>query len=294
LPVDRLLLNEDPGAWKRDDGVWCNCNRQIVSTLKGLEAGTRTYAMKVRTDTALSGRRILDVDLEGEPRPGSWRVFARRIVVLEKYTRDPAKSSLLHFVSDLFQYGLREDLIRLWDVPPASEAGYVGWSRTARALFLAPFPGHRTFMRYADEQYVWISCLARSGIDVPLDYFSQCRRGDISAAEGLMTANFTVVSEKDADVELPARFQGWAYPESCFTSADWARLVRIYAADGSESLRARRRRHVWLASRARLARLAAARLWPPYLLRSTLHSSHALRERYRRIKGRLKGPGPHL
>lgn len=288
LPIDQLVLSDDPGNWKRDDGVACNCNRQIVSTVSGIRAATRRYVAKIRTDTTLDNTGFLDVPRSGTNRPRLWQIFRERILVTEKYSRDPAKVPLLHHISDLFQFGLREDLLRLWSVPLANARDCVGWSKRVSAMFLAPFPQHRSFMKYADEQYVWISCLRNHGLDIDLEYYSQCRFRDISASESLLTANFVVVSEREAGVEFPERFEFHAYPESCYKSEDWPGLTKIYGDETSRAAVSFRALHVWLSARAKLAMLVAHRFSPLNVLRSRFHADHALRRTYRKAKARLR------
>jgi hypothetical protein len=90
-----LLLNDDPGAINGRNNV----NRQIVSTRNGLQKATRTYAVKLRTDTQLTGTGFIDAFDKYPERREDFKVFEHKIVIPTLYTRNPFVLSKCLFFS---------------------------------------------------------------------------------------------------------------------------------------------------------------------------------------------------
>jgi len=105
----QIILNKDleyPGIF--------NINRQIISTLNGLKAVVgKTYAIKTRTDQALTDSRLLcNLKLLHESYSESI-VSERKIIVSSLNTF----AFRLYGASDMFQFGLTQDLINFWEQP---------------------------------------------------------------------------------------------------------------------------------------------------------------------------------
>ena len=106
----KLVLSEDletPGVF--------NVNRQIVSTLNGLNAadGKQTYAIKTRTDQILTNPRLFNslktlLEISSEEFDS-----ARRIVISSLNTF----AFRLYGASDMFQFGNTKDLVKFWEQP---------------------------------------------------------------------------------------------------------------------------------------------------------------------------------
>lgn len=61
--IDEIVYNKDPGFKTRDckiKGKPNNVNRQIVSSINGLKKVKTKFAMKMRTDFILTGKKFLD------------------------------------------------------------------------------------------------------------------------------------------------------------------------------------------------------------------------------------------
>ncbi len=196
LECDVLLLNDDPGSLGTGRNI-DNVNRQIVSTRNGLQKATRQYAVKMRTDTLLTGTGFLDAFDRYPERRDDFKVFEHKIVIPTLYTRNPLHVSLysgLSFFfhpSDIFQFGLREDLLLLWDVPLAS----------------VNFEG-------VPEQYIWTSCLRK--IFQRNDYFSLTPRKKLNISEITLVNNFQIEKIESLTIILPPRLME-AFPHTCYT-----------------------------------------------------------------------------
>jgi hypothetical protein len=113
LPCDILIENDDPGCWIRKHGYRNNVNRQIVSTREGLRMASRPYAVKLRSDCELVHAGFLSGFYCSEPRSAQLQLFNERVVACEMFFRNPAHVPLLFHISDLFMFGLRDDLFDL-------------------------------------------------------------------------------------------------------------------------------------------------------------------------------------
>ena len=56
--VDELVLSEDPGPIKSSDGI-LNINRQILNSLAGVNAASRKFCIKVRSDTVVKNTNLV-------------------------------------------------------------------------------------------------------------------------------------------------------------------------------------------------------------------------------------------
>ncbi|WP_092025195.1 WavE lipopolysaccharide synthesis family protein [Marinobacter zhejiangensis] len=133
LDYDELVISEDPGPNIRNyhkDGSpqFYNNNRQIVSTLAGLQHVKTPYAIKLRSDNFLTGNAFVAMQQQFPKRGEPFSFLRERVVVSNVFTRRYAKGFEVAFhLSDFFYYGLTEDLLKIWDLEllpdlPSSQA----------------------------------------------------------------------------------------------------------------------------------------------------------------------------
>lgn len=118
LEFDQLLLNKDPGGiLMRLHGVerMNNTNRMILSTYNGVKVATRKYTIKLRSDMYLENLNFLEKFME-YPITEEKSLVKERIISLS--SNCPYRGEKLLFgISDWFEFGYTEDVLRLWDVP---------------------------------------------------------------------------------------------------------------------------------------------------------------------------------
>ena len=114
LDFDEVIFNKDPGPSGSD-----NSNRQILSTINGLKQVKTKYAMKFRTNFALTGTRFLNYyGLFNKKKKNDKTNFLKeKIFVFHTFSERFA-------VCDLISYGLTEDMISYWDIPLADESNW--------------------------------------------------------------------------------------------------------------------------------------------------------------------------
>jgi len=127
LDYDQLVINDDPGPnilnySKKNKPHNENTNRLIVSTLGGLKEVKTKYAIKLRSDNYLTGDGFKKLFLNYQERGENFKLFKQRVVVINTYFREYTRGMRSAFVvCDFFNFGLLEDVIKLWDRPLLSD-----------------------------------------------------------------------------------------------------------------------------------------------------------------------------
>jgi hypothetical protein len=206
LAADDVLELEDPGAVVLGADTNCNVDRQIYSVFSGLQRASRRYALRMRVDTSLANTGFLlsyQNMLEDRELPRT-TLFEQRVLATSLYFRDPSKIDYLFHPSDIFHFGLRGDLLKLWGVP------LVRWKHSF-AVRLALVP----------EQYIWISCLLLNGyLPFRLDS-TRFSLESILLSDWSLATNWWVIDGKSRGVLLPERFETASAPEKVFLEPDW-------------------------------------------------------------------------
>lgn len=204
--ADRVLELDDPGAATLGWETKCNIDRQLRSVLAGLRIATRTFAVRMRLDCSLEQAGFLKIyaKLLNDSALSSASLFRKRVLAASIYFRDAAKSNYLFHPSDIFQMGLREDLLDLWAAPLVQ-------SKKSAAVHLALVP----------EQYLWIHFLLSKGISPQQLDTRRFRYGSMLMSEWSLASNWWVVDAKAQGVVLPMRFLTSNLPEKTHYEREW-------------------------------------------------------------------------
>jgi hypothetical protein len=222
LPCDLLLTNEDPGATPHTDGIHVNnVNRQIVSVSNGLGRASRPYALKLRSDSVLCSTDFLRYFRVYRAR-SSRSILQEKVVASCRGSFVPNYRMALscYFPSDWFHFGLREDVQNIWDVALAPEPEttlWRGWKGN----------GQSPILRYAIEQYVWVTFL-RKHYPVAFDSMFDQIEATIDDSEKSIAGNLVLISPSQAGI------QSLKYPDDggfyqycmmgCYTHGLWRDL----------------------------------------------------------------------
>jgi len=216
LDYDILLLNDDPGPLNVPNKSKINLNRQIVSTRNGLQKATRTYAMKLRTDTLLTGTGFIDAFDKYPERREDFKVFEHKVIIPTLYTKNPLQPfpGLIHFFhpSDIFQFGLKRDLLLLWNIPNATEVD-------VRSIF--------------SEQYVWTHCLKSSSENINFSLLNLKEKLLIS--EISLFNNFVIDTPSNLGIKYPPHLLN-QMKSICYSKNEIKRLFERYIVHHSNSL----------------------------------------------------------
>ncbi|MGF1697584.1 WavE lipopolysaccharide synthesis family protein [Vibrio lamellibrachiae] len=120
LDYDHLIELEDPGSntiYHDGKAITLNNNRQMVSAHMGLREVKTQYAVKIRTDNKVSGRQFVDTYQKYAelPRENDYKYFTQRTMTSSAFFISSHHGRTVHFhKSDLFDFGLTEDLLKIW------------------------------------------------------------------------------------------------------------------------------------------------------------------------------------
>ncbi|HEX8376894.1 MAG TPA: WavE lipopolysaccharide synthesis family protein [Pedobacter sp.] len=235
LSYDKVVFNKDPGAITYsvlDPTYFNNNNRQISSTYNGLKAATKLYAIKMRGDC-----KLLDTDftnyLKEYPRGTQHRFFKQRIVIPTKYTRNPRRIAQLIHPSDIFQVGLREDLLNLWDIPLQPEPQTTRAIPLEKKIFNNALLGGAHRMKFGAEQYIWYSFCKKNGLDLELKHYSHIPPDKILASEISLINNFVIEEAVQLGVNIPKRMVAH-FDKDLYKHSEWLTLSKRYTQDVSK------------------------------------------------------------
>lgn len=232
LGADIVVLSDDPGAVAlADDGplglLTNNLNRQLVSTQRGLDATTRRYAVKLRSDALLV--KPIDLETITKDRPqGPHRVFQGRVAVLNLYTRHPLKRPVLFHLSDLFHAGFKDDLQLLWRLPLVPEPGFTRTIDPDNPPSVNVYPHCQYLFRAAPEQYLGESLCRLLDPSVRLSHFSDARIRWLELWLATLASNFQILTPEEAGVRFPDRLakdaRSWDLfqPEDLGPLSEWS------------------------------------------------------------------------
>jgi hypothetical protein len=230
LNYDLVIFNNDPGATAyhiHDPNFLNNNNRQIVSTSAGLRAATKTYAIKMRGDCLINGTGFTNY-LKEFPRADTYRFFKERVIILTHFSRNPRRIPQLIHPGDIFQVGLREDLLALWDIPQQPEPHTTRAFPIEKRIINNSLENSFYRMKFGSEQYIWYAFCKKNGLDLELKHFSHIPADKILKSDMSIINNFVIVEPEKIDVVLPERFVKYPFND-LYTHHEWEVLSQKYA-----------------------------------------------------------------
>ncbi|WP_375194494.1 WavE lipopolysaccharide synthesis family protein [Sphingobium sp.] len=204
---DKIVQSKDPGP----QGTWPsfvpnNVNRQIVSTVAGLKAATRKYALKIRTDMVLQGVEFIEAFEKAKPLKADKRnIFSRPIItnnlssrntseILERLPNHP----LPFHPSDHASFGLREDILALWDIPLQSDdEAYHFLDRSQPNRFRLA-----DLSKLAPEQYVMTNAVAKK-VPVDIRHYADMRKEVITLSEFYFSTHIISMPDRLFPIHFP-------------------------------------------------------------------------------------------
>lgn len=203
LDYDQLVLSDDPGFGDVSPvtNKKNNVNRQIISTKNGINKTSRKYILKIRTDTEISNlgflkyyNKLIKTPLKREK---AYKYFKNRVFIDSYFTRNPQfhnrnQYGLCFHPSDLWLFGLKEDLANLFDINLQSK--YVVNINSQNFQYRVP------------EQHIWISFLEKNGLNLPMTsmYYNEINTRTLTFRT--IINNFFVLNHVKCGIELPKTF----------------------------------------------------------------------------------------
>ena len=224
LDYDKLVLNEDPGAvFEKEFASFHNLNRQIVSTLNGIKKSKRKYILKFRSDILMTSNNFLKYYNKYTSRIKKCRIFKERVLVCDKYTRK--ENCLCFHISDWVMFGLKKDLIKIWNIDLAPEPETTTWFHNHELVPEHSFHIFKGFRRkYCAEQWIWMSVLKKYQY-VEFKHMFDSTARNIELTNLLIANNIVVLSEMQFGIHFIKYKTNRDY---CYSYIDWCKLYEKY------------------------------------------------------------------
>lgn len=233
LNADLIILNEDPGCVEILENPirYSTANRQIVSTLAGLKKGTRKYAIKMRSDIYFKNTGFLKYFDKFNERNDEYKILINRVVMSTIFTPNPKRYALPYHPSDWFYFGLRDDLINIFDIPLSIEPETSRWyeNHIYPELNTEPY-----LCRYRAEQYIWYTFLKKY-INFKFEHAFDVYNGNIERSE-LVFANNSVLVDPNRLGLRSYKYQNITkeqlntYFSPLYNYYEWLKLYKQYCA----------------------------------------------------------------
>lgn len=239
IDSDLVVTSPDPGFLLDFNGNRHNTNRQIASSLVGIQASSRKYILKLRSDLILTGSQIAVISGYDASVLPTDRLLKQPITVTTLFIRNPAKVPLLFHISDLVQFGAREDMLLFW--------GQELWSQDqvfATTAFKNPvgnFVGYSA-MKMTPEQCLMLGFMRNKGYDITLNTPGDISPELVRLSEKLLAENFTVLDWDCCEIDFPQRFRKSGYSLKTIYKANELAEAANLSKDGSR----KRYRRIWL------------------------------------------------
>lgn len=208
LVYDKLVISEDPGA-SGDRAVSSSANifRQIRSSHAGLSHATRRYALKLRSDTALTSPAFLDCWDSLRSKAMKPVIFEERILVSAIFTPNPLYCPSPYWVSDFFAFGRCGDVQKLWNIPFAAIQRLLEEDEEKKACTDDPALSR---MALNAEQRLILGLLGNQGIHERARTITTVNPMLLMRSEKFIASHFIPVDPETSGFNLALRFHGFS------------------------------------------------------------------------------------
>lgn len=200
LLYDKVILSKDPGGTVGDkvSGVLNNVNRQITSTKAGIDAATRQYILKTRTDIIFNNNGFLEYFGKYDNKDSG--VLKNRILICNYFTRNPRVMRLCFHPSDWIVFGNSDDIKRYYSnvsLQSSEEAEWFNHHSKSCDFFTNFIP------RYTAEQHIFLGFIKSIDKDFEFECCYDSSKELISKTEKAFAKYFVVL---DYGKELNIKF----------------------------------------------------------------------------------------
>lgn len=233
LFYDKVIYNVDPGSeiYIKEEGSLknyrYNVNRQIISTINGLENSSRKYACKIRSDLLFLNGNLLNYVNKFENIDKRYQILEDRIILTNVTSVNPNKNyKLPYHPCDWFYFGLTKDLIRIWDIPLCEEKIDAVWFEENERPAIHPLK--YSLARYQAEQYIWVTFLKKVN---NLHFVHSCDLSDenIKKSEIIFAQNTCILDLKRLGLKNQKHKISKAHLYNMYTYRQWEKKYLLYS-----------------------------------------------------------------
>jgi hypothetical protein len=229
LGADKTVFSQDPGSLTQNGMIngqarRNNVNRQIVSSLAGLRAAARPYALKTRSDVFIESAGWLDYfgryDRQSPP-----PIFNRRVLLNYCCSRNPRRIPMPFHWSDWVFFGETADLLDIFDIPLMGNED-AAWfaSRPRRSILYSD-----NLNRYVPEQWI-CSMFLRKHRPLQFDCLYDATPENIALTERFLAENTVILDKRHWGLRfVKYNTDFYLIKSSLLHFRDWHILYRKYA-----------------------------------------------------------------
>ena len=202
IVADKIIYNQDPGGMQCSHAI-DNTNRQIVSSRNGVYQATRRYILKIRSDCCVKSPKMLTFWNLYPNRSESYRWFEHRVIMPTLYCKRfldiNSKIPTPFHYSDWVQFGLSEDIQKIWDIDTIGPEEFVG-TYSAQNYMGNKLRGLWTENRYVAETYIFSSGIKKCFPQINYRGFSDYCSEMMIQSEEILFNNFILMEPEHLDV----------------------------------------------------------------------------------------------
>jgi hypothetical protein len=223
----RVIRSDEPENFRDPiTGNVNNINRQITSTRAGIIAASRSYVLKFRADHCLTSQAMTTLSLYSLHVPSQRRQFHAPVTVTNMIIRNPVRIPMLFHLSDLVQFGHRDDLLKLWSLPLLTKEQAFRPLNAFRNPFGNFMDGNNRYE--VPEQSLALGLIRGQGDTIQLKHACHVTYALLEKWERLLIENFTVLDWPQAGIDFPPRFfLPGNFVSSTYTPSEIAALTPI-------------------------------------------------------------------
>lgn len=221
---DKLVLSEDPGDPTPTGIKAANTGRQIISSRAGLEAATREFAIKTRTDLIFTHGEIFNYFSKYPFRNKEYLITKNRVILsnISSYKPNKRVSIPFHF-SDFIYAGNRSDLISIFEAPIPNREDYLWFEDKKRPKMLKYFPNWTS--RFSPESWLIINLVKkRFQIDIKNSFDIENNAKLLDLSKNILISNFIVLNTKQLGIKSLKNNLPLPYFCFCYLHKDWLNL----------------------------------------------------------------------
>lgn len=203
--VDKVIYTKEPENIIDDYlGFSCNFNKMILSTKVGLLFSNKPYVLKFRANLLLKNTKFFEIhEVDNFEKYKEYKFFNNKINVANMAITTPfSYQHMLFHLSDIAQFGKKEDILNLWDLNLLSENELKNKFRWYNCF---SFPGG-IGIKLSNEQFLLVEFLKKNNIILDIPHCSYISWDYLKISELVFSKNFNVFNWEDTGIVYPERF----------------------------------------------------------------------------------------
>jgi hypothetical protein len=195
----------------KKDSLKLNYNKMIISAKRGIKAATRKYVLRLRTDTLIQNPEFIQLfeDYQNH-RDSNFKILTNRILVSSLFTIDSRKwNCYLHHPSDWLHFGLKEDVVAVWDIPLGQKITKIEDPNFKKSIDTRTIP----------EAYTWMSLLMKKRPQIFKNYVRAFSDAEINESHKYLYNNFIPIDSSPINYYSVKKGASWLSHNSLYTFA---------------------------------------------------------------------------